>query len=202
MNRESLAMGVAGVLFGLLAGWIIGSQRADVRPLPADRMTQQAPAPAESPSSQPAPLDQRRVDALRAEANQRAEDPGPRVQLGNMYFDAEQFSEAIKWYQEALALNPRDPNVSTDLGVSYYYSDQPDKALQQFERSLEMDPNHVKTILNMGIVRAFGKRDLEGAAAAWEKVMKIAPDSPEGRAAKQALDAMRASHPAPGPAGG
>jgi uncharacterized protein YcfJ len=40
VNKESLVMGVAGVLLGLLAGWIIGSQQGGgqaVRPAPAAR---------------------------------------------------------------------------------------------------------------------------------------------------------------------
>ena len=33
-------------------------------------------------------------------------------------------------------------------------------------RSLSIDPAHTKTMLNMGIVKAFGKQDLAGASAA------------------------------------
>ena len=50
---------------------------------------------------------------------------------------------------------------------------QPDQALQQFDRSLAIDPRHTKTLLNVGIVRAFGKEDLEGAAQAWQRVVEI-----------------------------
>ena len=81
--------------------------------------------------------------------------------LGNLYFDAERYDDAIKWYEEGFQLNPKDPNLSTDLGVSYYYTNQPDKALEQFKQSLAVDPKHLKTMLNMGIVMAFGKQDLE-----------------------------------------
>src|SRR5690606_21575476 len=102
------------------------------------------------------------------------------------------------WYEEALKINPSDPNVSTDLGVAYYYTNQPDKAVAQFERSLEIDPRHTKTLLNLGIVRAFGQQDLEGAAKAWEQVVALAPDSPEGQAAKKALEGLRSAHPPPG----
>ena len=73
--------------------------------------------------------------------------------------------------------------------------EQPDRALAQFQHSLAIDPRHTKTMLNLGIVRAFGKQDLAGAAAAWEQVLELAPDSPEGRAARQALDNIRAAHP-------
>ena len=60
--------------------------------------------------------------------------------------------------------------------------------------SLKVEPEHVKTILNIGIVRAFGKQDLAGAAEAWDRVIAIAPDSPEGRAAQQALESLRSAH--------
>ena len=66
-------------------------------------------------------------------------------------------------------------NASTDLGIAYYYMNQPDRALQQFDRSLAIDPKHTKTLLNIGIVRAFGKQDLEGAAKAWQQVIDVAP---------------------------
>ena len=117
------------------------------------------------------------------------------MQLANLYFDAERFQDAAEWYEAALTINPRDVNASTDLGIAYYYMNQPDKALAQFDRSLAIDPNHGKTLLNVGIVRAFAKQDLNGASEVWEKVLKVAPDSEEARAARQALDGVRAAHP-------
>ena len=89
-------------------------------------------------------------------------------------------------------------NVSTDLGVCYYYTNQADKALAQFDKSLAIDPNHAKTWLNIGVVKAFGKQDLDGAVAAWKKVLDIAPNSPEGQAAKRALDSLQSAHPGMG----
>jgi cytochrome c-type biogenesis protein CcmH/NrfG len=194
MRSESIAFAVAGVLFGLLAGWVIGTQQSGLRvPAATPAAATAAPAPTEG-SSQAVPVDEARVTSLKDLVTRQPSDPSPRVQLGNIYFDAERFDEAITWYTDALKLDPSDVNVSTDLGVSYYYTNQPDRALEQFDRSLTLDPTHTKTILNMGIVKAFGKQDLEGAAAAWTKVVELAPDSPEGQAARGALERMRAAH--------
>ena len=49
--------------------------------------------------------------------------------------------------------------------------------------------------MNVGIVKAFGKQDLAGAAEAWEQVAKLAPDSPEGQAAKKGLEGLKNAHP-------
>ena len=190
-------MGIAGVLLGLLAGWIIGSQQA----MPARDDVSQAPQAAAAPSGgqqAPPPLDEKRAASLKAAADGNPRDAASRTQLGNLYFDAGRFEEAVKWYGAALDVNPKDANVSTDLGISYYYLNQADRALAQFERSLEIDPKHTKTLLNIGIVRAWGKQDLEGAAKAWERVVEVAPNSEEAARAKQGLDGIRAAHPPSG----
>jgi tetratricopeptide (TPR) repeat protein len=118
------------------------------------------------------------------------------VQLANTYFDAERYPDAIKWYEASLQIEPSDPDASTDLAVSYYYTGQIDRALQQFDVSLKLNPKHTKTMLNQGIVLAFGKQDLAGAQKSWEQVVALAPDSPEGQAAKRALEGVAsAGHP-------
>ena len=135
MKNDAIAFGIAGILFGLIAGWIIGSQQAVQTP--------RAIAPAVAQQAAPA-----------------------------------------------------DVNVSTDLGVCYYYINRPDEALAQFAVSLKLDPKHPKTLLNMGIVKAFGKQDLQGASEAWQDVIKVAPGSPQAQAAKRALDSLQSAHPA------
>jgi tetratricopeptide (TPR) repeat protein len=199
MKSESIAFGVAGVIFGLIAGWVIGAQQATTR-APAAAAAQAAAPAGNSPGTRAAVLDETQAQALKSVAEREPSNPAPRSQLGNLYFDAEQYDDAIKWYSEAVRLAPQDPNLSTDLGVSYYYTNQPDKALEQFAHSLQLDPKHTKTLLNIGIVKAFGKQDLEGAAQVWQQVLQIAPDSPEGQAARRALDSMRSAHPNAGAA--
>lgn len=197
MKKETIVFGIAGVFFGFLIGWIIGSQQGSGARPTMDAPTQQASAggPAASQAQPAIPLDESRVAALRATADQNPKDAETRILLGNLYFDAERYQEATQWYEAALKVQPKNANASTDLGIAYYYMNQPDRALTQFERSLEMDPKHSKTLLNMGIVRAFGKQDLEGAAKAWERVLQIAPGTPEAGMAQQALDGLRKAHP-------
>jgi tetratricopeptide (TPR) repeat protein len=195
MKPDAIGFGIAGVAFGLIAGWVIGSQQAIVRSgaLPAP---QSAAAPATPTPPPPPPLDETKVSDYKSAAEREPTNAEPRVQLANLYFDAERYEEAIKWYDEALRLQPNNADVSTDLGVSYYYTNQPDKALAQFQRSLTIDPKHLKTLLNVGVVRAFGKQDLAGAEEAWQQVLKLAPDGPEGQAAKRAIDSLKSAHPA------
>lgn len=194
VSKDSLVVGIAGVFFGVLVGWIIGTQQGSGRPATAP-VAAAAPAAQASSSQQAPPLDESRASSLKTTAQQNPSDATTRIELGNMYFDAGRFSEAIDWYQQALKIQPKNVNVSTDLGIAYYYMNDPDKALAQFDRSLAIDPTHAKTLLNIGIVRAFGKQDLKGAAEVWQKILTVAPASEEARAAKQALDGLRSAHP-------
>jgi tetratricopeptide (TPR) repeat protein len=198
MKLESLIYAISGIFFGLMAGWIIGSQQAAMAPRAAAPLAEAAPQPAPSGSvpGTPAPaiLDEAQVQALRNVVDRDAKNAVARAQLGNLYYDAGRYADAIKWYAESLALNPKDVSVSTDLGVSYYYSNQPDLALKQLEHSLQIDPKHTKTLLNIGVVRAFGKQDLKGAMEVWRQLVEIAPDSLEGRQASQALASLSSAH--------
>jgi len=189
--KESVVFGIAGVFFGLLVGWMIGSQQG--RP-PAAANPQAAPSTA-GQAQTAAPFDQSRASALKAAIEKDRNNVEARVDLGNLYFDAERFPEAIAEYEAALTVDPKHVNASTDLGIAYYYMNQPDRALAQFDRSLAIDARHTKTLLNIGIVRAFGKQDLQGAAAAWQKVIEIAPSSQEAAMARQALQGLRSAHP-------
>ena len=196
MRADAIVFGIAGTLFGLIIGWVLGSQQAGPGARVAAPVAQTAPASQQPPASPPpAPIDPERVKTLEAAAAQNAKDTQSRIQLGNMFFDAEQFTQAIGWYEQALKINPNDVNVSTDLGVAYYYTNQPDRALTQFDHSLRVDPKHIKTLLNVGIVRAFGKQDLPGAAKAWQQVVDLSPNSPEGQAAKKGLEGIKSAHP-------
>jgi cytochrome c-type biogenesis protein CcmH/NrfG len=207
MRVDSIVFAIAGMCFGVILGWVIGVQQAGGRFSAAPATAATAPGAPGAPAGQQQapPLDEARVQSLMTVIKNDPKNAGAAVQLGNTYFDAERYPDAIKWYEESLRIDPSNPDASTDLGVSFYYTGQTDRALQQFAQSLKLDPKHTKTLLNQGIVMAFGKQDLNAASKAWQRVVDIAPNSPEGQAAKRALEGVAAAHqqggataPAPG----
>jgi tetratricopeptide (TPR) repeat protein len=201
MKAESIVFAVAGMCFGIILGWVIGIQQAENQ-APAPVQTAAAPAQGGAGQQQPPPLDEARVQALTTVFNSDPKNAGAAVQLGNVYFDAERYPDAIKWYEEGVRLDPKNADASTDLGISYYYTGQTDRALAQFANSLKIDPKHTKTFLNQGIVLAFGKQDLAAAEAAWKQVVALAPNSPEGQAAQKALEGIAAAGHSTGGAAG
>jgi len=160
---------------GLVAGWLLRGSSSPVANVPAAASVPSAPAGESMPSAavlnqQAQPL----LDALKA--NPR--DAATLVQLGNLYYDHKFWSEAIRYYQQALAIRPDDPDVRTDMGTAYYYSGFPDKAIEQFNQVLKQSPNYPNTLFNLGIVRRDAYKDTAGALAAWDKLLKNNPNLP------------------------
>jgi cytochrome c-type biogenesis protein CcmH/NrfG len=213
MTRDAIVFGVSGTMFGLLMGWIIGSQQAPRVVIPTPQSASSASpasaggasAGAAAPQAPPEPvLDERRAADLERAAKEQPKDAAVRARLADLYYDARRFPQAIQWYEAALAIEPKNVNVSTDLAAAYYYMNDFDRALKQIDHSLAIDRSHAKTLLNQGIILAFGKHDLAGAKASWEKVVATAPGTEEAARARQGLDAIAAPAgpaSAPGSAG-
>jgi tetratricopeptide (TPR) repeat protein len=196
MKAETIAVATATLFFGFVVGWLIGGQQGRMAPVGVAQAPAAPQAAAPASAAQPtAVINDAEVQALKSAASQDPKNATVRTQLGNLYYDAGQYNDAITWYQESLKVDPKDPDVSTDLAICYYNLNQPDRALKQFEYSLSVDPKHTKSMLNMGIVRAFGKQDLKGAVAIWNQLIAMAPGSADAQAAKKVLDNLKAAHP-------
>ena len=114
------------------------------------------------------------------------------TELGNIYYDASQWTSAIGYYTRALNETPKNPDVRTDMGIAYYYSGDADRALKEFDQALKDDPRHAQTLFNVGVVKMNGKNDPKGAIAAWESLLKIDPAYPDRPKVESMLAEARA----------
>ena len=122
---------------------------------------------------------QQSVAPLLDAVNRNPADYEALVKLGDLYYDGQQFPDAIQYYERAIVIHPEDPDVRTDLGTAYWYTGNADKALAEMEISLKYKPGHPQTLFNLGWVKWQGKADAKGAVAAWEKLLKANPDYPQ-----------------------
>ena len=110
------------------------------------------------------------------------------VSLGNIYYDAGRYTEAIPWYEKAVEKIPTNTDVRTDLGTAYFYSGNNDKAKEHWGKVFEQDPNKIQAHFNLGVLYSgLTPPDNEAAAREWETVIRIAPDSPDGKQAVERL---------------
>jgi tetratricopeptide (TPR) repeat protein len=140
-------------------------------PAPGDAMQQVTPEMMKH-------MADKQAEPLLAKLKANPKDVGALVEVGNIYYDTQNFREAIGYYQQSLKLRD-DPNVRTDLGTAYWQLGDADSALREFEDALKLDPRHANTYYNMGLVKWQGKMDVKGAVNAWEKLLQTNPDFPQ-----------------------
>ena len=128
------------------------------------------------------------LDALKA----NPDDWDKLVQVGNIYYDANVYPEAITYYTRAVKIRP-DPNVLTDLGTAYFYTGDSNTALKMFDQALKQNPKLANALFNTGIVKWQGMKDPKGAIEVWERLLKDNPNY-EGREKVQELIERAKSH--------
>jgi cytochrome c-type biogenesis protein CcmH/NrfG len=113
------------------------------------------------------------------------------IELGNIYFDVNQFDPAIQAYSKALEIDPRNADVRTDMGILFRRKGNYDRAIAEFKKAAEDDPNHVNSRYNLGVVLLHDKGDLKGAVKAWEDFLRVEPNSPRAENIRNQLGKMK-----------
>jgi tetratricopeptide (TPR) repeat protein len=141
----------------------------------------QLPGIGSAQQQQPVPPEElaKAAQPLLAQLQSNPKDFDTLAKLANLYYDSQAYSQAIEYYEKAVAIQPDNADVRTDLGTSYWYTGDPDKAIANFEKALAIRPNHPGTLFNLGIVKWQGKKDPKGAVIVWEKLLQTNPDYPQ-----------------------
>jgi tetratricopeptide (TPR) repeat protein len=70
------------------------------------------------------------------------------VVRGNLAYDRQQWPDAVREYQDAIAKGRDNADVRTDLGNSFRFSGQPEKALEQYTIAQRQNPEHENSLFN------------------------------------------------------
>lgn len=190
MSALAVISGIAGMLFGIIVGYLIATQQGGTASAATASPEVTASAPVAS-SNAPA-INEQELQAYRDILKNDPKNVRAAIELGNRLYDAGRWTEAAIYYDQALALDPKNVNVSTDLGTALWYAGRPDEALAQFDTSLAIDPSHPQTLFNVGIVRSEGKSDHAGAVRAWETLLERNPSYSEAGRVRQLIEQSKA----------
>jgi len=178
--RQAYVLALICLVLGLAAGYFL---RGSGEPAKA------AAAPAAQPAQgtqggMPTPQQMRHMadeqaKPLIAQLNTTPNDPVLLAKIGNIYYDTQQFQEAINYYDRSLKGNPKSPDVRTDRATAYFYLGDADRAITELENIAKTDPKHGQTMFNLGMIKWQAKGDVNGAVQTWEQLLKSVPDYPE-----------------------
>lgn len=184
-GTQAYLLAVFCLLLGVALGYLFRGSAS-----PAAATTTNAQPGGDSRQPAPASAD---VQAALAQAaaplldaiNRNPNDYDSLVKLGDVFYDGQQYPNAIQYYERALAIHPENPDVRTDMGTAYWYTGDADKAIAAMQTSLKYRPGHPQTLFNLGWVRWQGKADPKGAISAWEQLLKANPDYPQRQQVEQ-----------------
>lgn len=122
------------------------------------------------------------IDVLKKALAQIDYDPDAWNYLGVAYWSKGAFDEALKAYEQALALDSNYAVVFNNLGslqLSLALKNKDaaalKKAAENFEKAIALDPNYASAYNGLGgALRQAG--DLEGAISNWKKAVELKPD--------------------------
>ena len=185
-SGQAYGLALVCLLLGLAGGWFIRrlqapGDNAQVAIATEAAMPNQASAPQASLPAPP-PLQQLQLTAETQAAPLLAQlksDPNNFTLLGNIgdiYYDSQQYPAAIEYYQRALNVQPSNTSVRTDMATAIWYTGNADGAITAFKKSLAYEPTKANTLFNLGIVLWQGKHDGAGATAAWQKLLATNPN--------------------------
>jgi len=71
--------------------------------------------------------------------------------VGEVYYQQGNFTQALKHFLEAEKLNPDDPELQNNLGLAYMSKDRIDLAIVHFKKALVIKPDFSKVKNNIGV---------------------------------------------------
>jgi len=190
-STQAYVISVICLLVGVAFGYLLRGSA----PIPAGgtinaAKTQVGSAvPIEGPSAmnsapQPTPQQLRQMAETQAQPllAQLKSDPNNAellYKIGNLYYDAQQYPDAVTYYEQSLKINPKATDVRTDLGTAYHLMGQPDRAISEYDEVLKIDGKHANALFNEGMVKWQDKMDMKGAISAWQHLLDANPDYPQ-----------------------
>ena len=72
------------------------------------------------------------------------------IEKGNMSFNKSKYEEAVKWYGQALKIDPKSIDVLNGKGLVFNKLGRYEEAITWFDKALKIDPNFVDALYNKG----------------------------------------------------
>jgi tetratricopeptide (TPR) repeat protein len=181
-STQAYVLSVICLLVGVAVGYLVRGSA----PVPDDtgsqiRISATPDVSASSAAQQPTAGQLRQMADTQAQPLLKQLESDPRnatllYQIGNLYYDAQQYPESVKYYEQSLNIDPKATDVRTDMATAYHLMGQPDRAIQEYDAVLKIDGKHANALFNEGMVKWQDKMDLNGAIASWKRLLEAHPD--------------------------
>jgi len=113
-------------------------------------------------------------DALKGAMNVDAD-------LGDLYYDMENFEKAIEYYKEAVEFDPFDPILLNNLALSYFQNEQIDLSIETIKKAIELNPYEAEYYDNLAMM-LYEKGEVEECLKELYKAIEVNPSFSQAHA--------------------
>jgi tetratricopeptide (TPR) repeat protein len=106
------------------------------------------------------------------------------VRKGNKAYSEQKYSEAVRFYQQAIKINPQSKEANFNLSNAFYRQNEWDKSIEQMNRYLMIekeDPIKMASAWHNIGNALLHKKEVEKAIEAYKNALRINPDDEETR---------------------
>lgn len=132
-----------------------------------------------------------RVGELKQALDRDPENPEILMDIGNAYYDRDDWDNAIKCYEKARRKAPKNPNLLSDLGAAHRNRGEFDTAVAFFQKAREANPDHWQSLLNWLLVETYDRRDARAAQPLMDEVKKRYPEIPQLDKIQEQISSLR-----------
>jgi tetratricopeptide (TPR) repeat protein len=154
-----------------------------------------------SSASSAVPVDPAQVAALMQKITANPQDTTSLQTLGNMYYDANDFANALVFYEKIAVITPKDDGSWIAVAAAAYQSGKEDRAVEAWNKALGINPDNIEAHYGLGFYNLDKTPSDEAKARAeWAKVVAIAPQSDLAKQVQAELDRLGSQAATPVPA--
>jgi cytochrome c-type biogenesis protein CcmH/NrfG len=180
-DTQAYTLIVICLLVGIAGGWFLRGSRSPAVAATAQSASLASGMPSSATDQPPTAEQMKRMGDMQAaplleQLKSDPRNPDLLAKIGNIYYDTQQYQPAIDYYRQALSLQPGNASLRTDLATAIWYTGDADTAIAEFNKALSYEPNKSNTLFNLGVVKWQGKMDINGAVAAWQKLLDTNPN--------------------------
>ena len=119
------------------------------------------------------------------------ENPEILMDLGNAYYDREDWDRAVATSETARRKAPKNPNLLSDLGAAHRNRGEFELAVAFFQKAREANPDHWQSLLNWLLVEAYDRRDARAAQRLFDEVKLRYPEIPQLEKIQEQITSLR-----------
>jgi cytochrome c-type biogenesis protein CcmH/NrfG len=192
---QAYTMAVVCLLIGIAVGYLVrGSSTPDKAAANSAAQMPSAFSPGGTGQITPEQLKRmadKQVEPMVARLKSEPNNAELLASIGNVFYDAQLYNNAIAYYDRSLQIQPGETNVRTDMGTAYWYMGNADRAIAEFQTVLKAEPTKASTLMNLGVVQWQGKMDAKAATATWQKLLATNPNYENKDKVEQLLSQVR-----------